>query len=124
MERKERGVSTHYRFFSASEAIGRANWGEGTSATRSSTSLSPAIRQHVVAIRAAGGEGNGMAVEILQRLNVMSGQRVIGEKNPARVHHPRDAGHGQSLLEAVVVNEDIGSDHQVERLSWRQFHAL
>ena len=30
------------------------------------------------------------------------------------VQHPRDAFHGQRLLEAVVVHQNIGRDHQIE----------
>ena len=65
-----------------------------------------------------------MAIEKLERLDVMGGQGVVGEKDPAGVHHPSDAGHRQGLLEAVIIDEDVGSDHQVESLRLLQFRTL
>src|SRR4029453_16672030 len=44
------------------------------------------------------------------------GQRVVRQEYSPRVQHPRDVHCAKRLLEHVVVNEDVGRNHEVEPL--------
>ena len=58
-----------------------------------------------------------MAIHELKSLNVVSRQGVVGQEDSSGIHHECDIGHGQCLLKPVVVDEDVGGNHQVKRLA-------
>src|SRR5664279_1013186 len=88
------------------------------------SSLAAAVGKNIVAVRALGGEGYGVAIQKLQGLCVVGGERVIGEKDSAGIHHAGDAGHREPLLEAVVVDKNVRSYHQIEASAFRKTNTL
>ena len=49
---------------------------------------------------------------------------IVCQENAHGIQHAGDIGHGESLLQSVVIDQHVGSDHEVEAFSGRELQGL
>ena len=55
---------------------------------------------------------------------MLRGKNIVGQEKPPGIQHPGNIGHGERLLQTVVIDEHVGGDHEVEALSRRKVQRL
>src|SRR5215469_774695 len=82
------------------------------------------VNHDVVAISAARRKGRGSAAKVGKVASVLRRENIVRQENAPGIQHAGDIGHGQSLFKSVVINQHVGSDHQVEALPGREVQSL
>src|SRR5690348_1873450 len=84
----------------------------------------PPVDNDIVAVSATRGKSGSSPPEIFKIIRVLRRKNVVRQENSSPIHHASDIGHGQRLLKAVVVDQHICSDHQVQTLARREVQSL
>src|SRR6266700_4929109 len=87
-------------------------------------SLPTAVDNNIVAVSATKRKIDSSTPEIFEVGSMLCRKNVVRKEDASMIQHPSDIGHGQCLLKAVVVDQHICCDHQVQALAGREVQSL